>query len=65
MKKFVLYTNPNNVTDRAYTAVGASDSNWILKNAQEYPDSYTVLFQDKGNTEDIQRAQAQFPHYRF
>ena len=64
-KKFVLYTNPNNVTDRAYTAVGASDSNEILKKAQEYPDSYSVLFQGKGNTEDIQRAQAQFSHYRF
>ena len=63
--KFVLYTNPNNITNRAYTAVGALDVNRVLKSSQIYPDSYRILFQGKGNDEDIKKQQLLFSHYQF
>lgn len=63
--KFVLYTNPNNVTNRAYTAVGAMDVKQVLNGAREYRDSYRILYQGKGNDEDIKKAQAMFEYYQF
>ena len=63
--KFVLYTNPNNVTNRAYTAVGAMDVKQVLNGAREYRDSYRILYQGKGNPEDIKKAQAMFESYQF
>ena len=64
-KKFVLYTNPNNVTNRAYTAVGAIEVHGVLKGSREYPDSYRILFEGVGNEEDIKRVQEGFSDYRF
>ena len=63
--KFVLYANPNNVTNRAYTARGAQDANAVLRSARTYPLSYWILFQGTGSAEDIARAQALFSYYRF
>ena len=63
--KFVLYTNPNNVTNRAYTARGAHDANDVLRSARTYPDSYTILAQGMGTEADIQKQQSFFTNYRF
>ena len=63
--KFVLYTNPNNVTSMAYTASGAMAVKFVLDRAREYRDSYRILYQGKGNAEDIKKAQSMFPYYQF
>jgi hypothetical protein len=63
--KFVLYTNPNNITNRAYTTRGARDVNNVLRSARTYPDSYTILSQGMGTEADIQKHQSYFPHYQF
>jgi hypothetical protein len=65
MKKFLLYTNPNNVTNRAYTAVGAQEVNDVLRSSRNYPDSYRILFQGKGNDETIKKSQQMFTYYQF
>jgi len=62
--KFVLYTNPNNVTNRAYTAEGHKAKE-VLQNAKRYRDSYTILYQGRGNDEDIKKAQEMFSNYTF
>jgi hypothetical protein len=64
-RKFVLYTNPNNVTSNAYIADGAFNANRVLNSANNYPDSYTILHQGMGNDEAIQKAKQLFPYYRF
>ncbi len=64
-RKFVLYTNPNNVTDSAYIADGAYDANQVLNSAKTYPGSYTILHQGMGNDEAIQKAKQLFPRFRF
>ena len=64
-RKFVLYTNPNNVTNNAYIADGAYDANEVLRSAKTYPDSYTILHQGTGNDEAIQKAKQLFPYFRF
>ena len=63
--KFVLYTNPNNITNRAYTAVGAHDANKVLNGAKEYRDSYRILYQGMGTADDVKKAQSMFPQYQF
>ena len=63
--KFVLYTNPNNVTNFAYKAVGVMDANDVLRSAKQYPDSYRILHQGRGNAEDIATACARFGYYKF
>ena len=65
MKKFVLYTNPNNVTNYAYCAAGAYDANEILKSAKSYPGSYRILYQGKGNDEKIAEIKSQFGNFKF
>ena len=45
MKKFVLYTNPNNVSNYAYCVIGAFEANEVLKSAKSYPGSYRILYQ--------------------
>ncbi len=64
-QKFALYTNPNNVTNNAYSVEGASEVNTMLRNARQYPDSYTVLMQGFGTDSDIQSAKDAFRHYKF
>lgn len=63
--KFVLYTNPNNITNRAYTAIGAQDVKDVLNGAREYRDSYRILYQGKGNADEIKKAQSMFGYYQF
>jgi hypothetical protein len=63
--KFLLYTNPNNVTSCAYTATGAREVREVLQSAREYPDSYKILYQGTGTEEDMQSACKQFSYYRF
>ena len=65
MKKFVLYTNPNNVTNYAYCAEGAFEANEVLKSAKAFPGSYRILFQGKGNADKIEQMKSQFSNYRF
>jgi hypothetical protein len=64
-QKFVLYTNPNNVTSMAYVAKGARDVNSVLTRAGHYPDSYQILYQGKGSELDMRQAQQLFTHYTF
>jgi hypothetical protein len=65
MKKFVLYTNPNNVTNYAYCVVGAFDSNEVLESAKSFPGSYRILYQGKGNEKKIEEIKSQFGNYKF
>ena len=65
MKKFVLYTNPNNVTNYAYCAEGAFEANEILKYAKAFPGSSRILFQGKGNADRIEQIKDQFRNYKF
>ena len=65
MKKFVLYTNPNNATNYAYCAEGAFDANEVLKSAKDFPGSYRILFQGKGNAEKIEEIKSRFANYKF
>ena len=65
MKKFVLYTNPNNVTNYAYCAVGAFEANEVLKSAKSYPGSYKILFNGKGNDAKIEEVKKTFAGYKF
>ena len=65
MKKFVLYTNPNNVSNYAYCADGAYDANEVLKSAKAFPDSYRIIYQGKGNEEKIEEIKSQFGNYKF
>ena len=65
MKKFVLYTNPNNVSNYAYCADGAFDANEILKSAKAFPGSYRILYQGKGNEAKIEEIKDQFRNYKF
>jgi hypothetical protein len=64
-RKFVLYTNPNNVTNKAYMADGAYSANQVLNSARTYPDSYTILFTGMGNDEAIQKAKEPFSSFEF
>lgn len=64
-RKFVLYTNPNNVTNKAYIADGPYDVNRVLKSARTYPDSYEILFTGMGNDEAIQKAKESFSNFEF
>jgi hypothetical protein len=64
-QKFLLYTNPNNVTNFAYTATGARSVNEVLRRARSYPDSYTILYQGMGKESDVKTACEQFRYYKF
>jgi hypothetical protein len=64
-RKFVLYTNPNNVTNKAYMADGAFSANQVLNSARTYPDSYKILFTGMGNDEAIQKAKDSFTFFEF
>ena len=65
MKKFVLYTNPNNVTNYAQCAEGAFEANEVLKSAKAFPGSYRILFSGKGNADKIEQIKDQFRNYKF
>ncbi len=65
MKKFVLYTNPNNVSNYAYCAEGAYNANEVLKYAKSFPGSYKILYQGKGTEKKIEEIKSQFTSYKF
>ena len=62
--KFLLYTNPNNITNFAYTAIGSKVKD-ILNRAKLYPDSYEILYQGTGTNDDLQKAISRFSEYKF
>ena len=63
-KKFLLYTNPNNITNMAYVALGDSIKR-VMQSSRAYPDSYTILYTAMGTNEDLQKAKAMFSNYSF
>jgi hypothetical protein len=64
-QKFILYTNPNNITNYAYVAYGTRDVNRLLHKANLFPDSYLILYSGRGTDEDISKAKRLFPQYKF
>ena len=64
-QKFILYTNPNNVTSRAYIAIGAADVREVKKDSRTYSDSYRILFEGTGTDADIEQTKSIFSDYRF
>ena len=63
-RKFVLYTNPNNITNNAYVTIGDRVKN-VLSSARLYPGSYEILYQAIGTNADLDKAKALFPNYKF
>lgn len=63
-QKFILYTNPNNITNAAYVAYGTRDVNRLLNRANFFTDSYLILYSGRG-TDDISKAKSTFTQYRF
>lgn len=63
--KFVLYTNPNNVTSAAYAAVGTDALRELKKGLKMYRDSYRIIFEGSGTLEDIQKTKQLFSNYTF
>jgi uncharacterized protein (DUF302 family) len=64
-QKFVLYTNPNNSTDRGYVVIGAAEVREVLSDAKKYSDSYKILYQGTGTQADLVKAKQMFGDYRF
>lgn len=62
--KFILYTNPNNVTNNAYVAIGFEVKE-VLSDARQYPGSYKILYQGSGTNDDLQKAKNMFSNYKF
>lgn len=62
---FLLYTNPNNVTNRAYVAIGANDVREVLKSARKYEDSYQILYRGRGTNDDLKKAKEMHSNYKF
>jgi hypothetical protein len=63
-KKFLLYTNPNNTTNKAYVALG-DDIKSVMQSSRAHPGSYTILYTAIGTNEDLQKAKAMFSNYSF
>jgi len=63
-KKFLLYTNPNNITNKAYVALG-DDIKSVMQSSRAYPGSYTILYTAMGTNEDLQKAKEMFSNYSF
>jgi len=64
-EKFLLYTNPNNATNKAYVVVGSQKVRDVLKSAKQYRDSYLILHQGNGTNDDLQKAKKMFSDYSF
>lgn len=63
-KKFLLYTNPNNTTNRGYIAIG-DDVKDVLSDSKKYSDSYIILYKGSGTNEDLEKAKSMFSNYNF
>jgi hypothetical protein len=64
-QKFILYTNPNNVTNKGYVVIGTEDVKKVLRGAKSYPGSYILLYQGKGTQDDLVKAKQMFSNYSF
>jgi hypothetical protein len=65
-EKFLLYTNPNNSTNRAYVAIGSDKVKDVMSDARKYAGSYTILYGPvKGTNADIQKAISMCGDYNF
>jgi hypothetical protein len=63
--KFVLYTNPGNLTSAGYVAIGTEDVREVLSDAKRYSDSYKILYQGSGTQADLVKAKNMFSDYSF
>lgn len=64
-EKFLLYTNPNNSTNRAYVAIGSAKVKDVMSSARKYSGSYQILHQGNGTNDDLQKAIKVFGNYNF
>ena len=65
-EKFVLYTNPNNSTNRAYVAIGSEKVKSVMQDARQYAGSYQILYGPvKGDNADLQKAIKMWSDYNF
>ena len=65
-EKFLLYTNPNNTTSRAYVAIGSEKVKDVVSGARQYAGSYQILYGPvKGDNADLQKAISMFSDYNF
>jgi len=64
-QRFILYTNPNNVTSAAYVAWGIDATRRVLNSRRQNPGSYEILFQGRGTMEDVRKIIQYFSYYKF
>jgi len=64
-EKFLLYTNPNNSTNRAYVAIGSAKVKDVMNSAKKYSGSYQILHQGSGTNDDLQKAISMYSNYNF
>ena len=64
-EKFLLYTNPNNSTNRAYVAIGSAKVKDAMSSAKKYSGSYQILHQGSGTNDDLQKAIKMYSNYNF
>jgi hypothetical protein len=64
-EKFLLYTNPNNSTNRAYVAIGSAKVKDVMSSARKYSGSYDIIHQGNGTNDDLQKAISMFRQYNF
>ena len=65
-EKFLLYTNPNNTTNRAYVAIGSEKVKSVTQGARQYAGSYEILYGPvKGDNADLQKAISMWSDYNF
>jgi hypothetical protein len=65
-EKFLLYTNPNNSTNRAYVAIGSDKVKDVVSSARKYAGSYQILYGPaKGDNADLQKAIGMWSDYNF
>lgn len=64
-QKFIIYTNPNNVTNYAYAEFGNREVKETLSAARQYPGSYWILYQGKGTIQDMEKIKKDFSNYKF
>ena len=65
-EKFLLYTNPNNSTNRAYVAIGSDKVKDVVSSARKYAGSYQILYGPvRGTNADLQKAISMWSDYSF
>lgn len=64
-EKFLLYTNPNNSTNRGYVVIGSAGVKDVINSAKKYAGSYVILYQGSGTNDDLQKAKKMMPQFDF